>query len=340
MTETIETKIDQITDATTGEQLDTLKTEIICLSPDRIKKLSDLIEAKNTLKTETKTKLQNLLIECQKSPEFFGKVFEGTKSEMFSLEKIKAFEQSIDGCFDQNIYSKISPEQKNNIRLAMMDKLLKDPEIQKLFDMKIGVVDILSGMVKGEGPKIKEEAEGAKKSTSVVDSISQAEKIFQTIESRLLIATKPLANLLKTDHNPSVLLSNTKAIAGYNSGDITTDIPEMSKPELDQYIKTLNGDIRKIDAKIFPMEMIKEKGMNFLAEAPSFLVEFFKWLLSFDFIAKLLGYKDGTDALGLIDEELKQRKSLNILREFGKVTPLEGGQSKDGKYSGKIDILK
>jgi len=51
----------------------------------------------------------------------------------------------IDKSFD-NI--KLDSIQHENIRLGIMDKLLKDPEIQKLFDMKIGVVDILNSVAK------------------------------------------------------------------------------------------------------------------------------------------------------------------------------------------------
>jgi len=93
------------------------------------------------------------------------------------------------------------------------------------------------------------------------------------------------------------------------------------------------------------MEQIKEQGMNFLANAPSFLVDFFKWLLSFDFIAKFLGY-NGTqeEREWQLDNELKQRRSLGILQEFGQVSDVREGKientKKSGKYSGDIKTLE
>lgn len=68
------------------------------------------------------------------------------------------------------------------------------------------------------------------------------------------------------------------------------------------------------------MEQVREGGMDFLVNAPSFLVDFFKWLLSFDFIAKIFGYTGNENERNAqLDEELKQRRSLGILREFGRV---------------------
>lgn len=345
----IENKIEAVSGTITEKELASLKTELStdCLNPEKLTKLRDIIEAKSNLQEETKQKLRDLLKDCTlsiESREFntssFEQAFAGTKSEMFDSENIKKLGGLIDGSFPDAIYNGLKPKQQENIRLAMMEKLLKDSEIQKLFDMKIGILDILGNLTKGNGPKTEKAAEEAKTNPSVSASISQAEMIFTTINARLAIATKPLSNLLQKNNNPAVLLSNPKAIAEYNGGEILEGIQEMNKTDLSQYIATLNGDVRKIDAKIFPMEDIKEKGMNFLSDAPSFLVDFFKWLLKFEFIAKLLGYKDSKDALGSIDEEFRQRKSLNVLREFGKVTSLEGGQAKEGEYSGKIDILK
>ena len=83
--------------------------------------------------------------------------------------------------------------------------------------------------------------------------------------------------------------------------------------------------------------------MNFLANAPSFLRDFFKALFELPFFGKLLaqflGFDDEKDATAKLDEELRQRKSLGALREFGQVKNLEG-QVRDGKNKGEIKMLE
>lgn len=344
---TLEARMEAVTDASTDADLAALKNEINCLGAEKIVSLRAIVEAKKTISAQTKQKLNVLLEECapviEKAPESrtsFERVFDGARSEIFSSDGVKLMRDTIDASFDQKIYKNLQTIQQDNIRLAMTDRLLNDPEIQKLFDMKIGVVDILGNLAKEGGPKDVVAAEGAKASPSVTASISQAASIEKTIKDRLAVATKPLADLLLTNHNPAVLLSNPDAISKYNGGEISQDIKEMSDTDLKEYIKGLKGNVSKIDAKVFPMEMIKEKGMDFLANAPSFLVDFFKWLLSFDFIAKLLGYS-GTkeEKESQFEEERRQRKSLGLLREFGKVTSVEG-KTRDGENSGKIKMLE
>lgn len=253
----------------------------------------------------------------------------------------------IDVLFPQE---KLTPEQRENIRLAMTDRLLKDPKIQALFNMQIGVVDILGSFAKWGAPKTAEGAEKAKETPSTVAAIDQTKMIEKTFAEQLQLATKPLSELLTDKTNkkeplPTVLLSNPKAIAEYNGGEIPTNITEMNPVDLKAYIASLNGEVRKIDAKILGMEQIKEWGMNFLANAPSFLVDFFKWLLSFDFIAKIFWYS-GTkeERAATLDEELKQRRSLGILKEFGDVPDTSTGKAegakKPGESSGKIPVLR
>lgn len=87
--------------------------------------------------------------------------------------------------------------------------------------------------------------------------------IEKTFAEQLQLATKPLSELLTDKTNkkeplPTVLLSNPKAIAEYNGGEIPTNITEMNPVDLKAYIASLNGEVRKIDAKILGMEQIKE----------------------------------------------------------------------------------
>lgn len=272
--------------------------------------------------------------ESNESKPAFDRVFEGARSEVFTQENREVLGKLIDGAFDTETLKKLTPVQRENIRLAMTNRLLKDPKIQGLFDMKIGLVDMLGHMAKGE---VRE----AMDTDKAKESAGQLDRIMQVFHDQVKVAAKPLVELLNSNKPAtSILLSNPRAIAEYNGGEIAPDITQMNQSDLNQYITSLNGDVRKIDNKIFPMEEIKERGMNFVANGPDILVRFFKWLISFDIIANLLGYK-GTQAEreAMFDDERRERRSLNILREFGRVTDMEG-KEKDGEYTGKIDILK
>jgi len=144
--ETIETRIQAVTDNTTPDQLNTLKAELTasCLAPEKLQSLRAIIEAKNTLKEETKTKLRDLLTDCKPSVETaevkssLTQVFEGTKSPAFAPENIQKISLLIDEIFKD---VKLDPKQRENIRLAMTERLLHDPEILKLADVSTGLVN-------------------------------------------------------------------------------------------------------------------------------------------------------------------------------------------------------
>lgn len=350
-------------DNLTQDELASLRKEIDCLSDTSKQELKTFFEiefqkTKETARAQLDIFLKEMMVcipsTSEKSPEIikssFHQVFEGTKSERFSAENIRNMQKGIDGLFPKEIFDTLTPEQQQNIRLAMTDRLLKDPKIQALFDIKIGVVDILGIFSKRGAPTNPEDTEKAKETPSIKETIDQAKMIEKTFAEQLQLAIQPLSQLLTEKTNkketlPVELLANPKAIAEYNGGEIPTNITAMSSVDLKTYIASLNGEVRKIDAKILGMEQIKEWGMNFLANAPSFLVDFFKWLLSFDFIAKIFGYS-GTkeDREATLDEELKQRRSLGILKEFGDIPDTSEwkaeGAKKSGESSGKIPMLR
>lgn len=141
-----------------------------------------------------------------------------------------------------------------------------------------------------------------------------------------------------------MILDNPKALAAYTGGDIDAQMVPMDQSSLRQYVLSLNTEVLTIDRRILPLETIKEQGMEFLANGPGFLVDFLRWIfesLPFlgNIIAKMMGYRDIDDANKGLDDELRQRKSLGVLREFGRVTEVTGAV-RDGKHMGKIELLK
>ncbi len=143
--------------------------------------------------------------------------------------------------------------------------------------------------------------------------------------------------------NLSKFLSNPALVAGFRGGEIPTQISELSQDDLSAYLNSLNGKILEIDRKILPLEALKEKGMNFLASAPSFIQEIFKWLLSLpivgDIFAKFLGYSDGDMAIEGVGKELEERKSLNILAQLSKNGMPESSDPESKKLI-KIELIK
>ncbi len=144
--ETIEGKIQAVTDSTTPDQLNILKAELTasCLAPEKLQSLRAIVEAKKTLKVETKTKLRDLLADCQPSVETIetksslAQVFEGTRSPAFAPENIKKISLLVDEIFKD---VKLDSTQRANIHLAMTDRLLHDGEILKLTDVSTGLVN-------------------------------------------------------------------------------------------------------------------------------------------------------------------------------------------------------
>lgn len=343
-TTTLENRLQAVSDTTTEADLAALKEDIAgCIAPERLESLRSIVDAKDNIKTETKTKLQSLLVECQASPEkpteiksSFDRVFTGARSMAFSEANRKTVQASVSALLKLDEYPHITVVRRENILLAMTDRLLKDKDFQGIFNTSLWFADIAGNIVKWDYAQA---ADGASK--------TQAQDLEGRIGLCIARVTEPLSKLLaKEKDTPKMLafLSNPQIIADFNGGEMPSGTDAITKENLESYIESLNGQILKIDKKIFPLETIREQGMDALANAPSTLKDIFRWMLELPLIGKMLamflGYKDQKEASESIDEELRQRKSLSVLREFGDITPPEGWPSRGGKYAGKISILK
>lgn len=340
-------------DDVTTQELSDLRSQISCISDEDRAKMGAILERKITEKTkisiETKKSLRELLKDCsfqiekketKESSEMFNQVFDGTKSEMLSKEHTEGLKEYILTKFKKFDLSK---DQKDNLATAVIDRLLSDKAFSGIVGDVSGkvtnVVDVLSKLT-GDGKK--EEAPKSEDSTKEEVETSTT-GLMKRIGAIIDSATKPLVNLLDTKPAPSGLkgfLSNPRAIAEYDgSGEIRTNITEMSSQEKAEYVKNLNNRVLEIDGKIVPLETIREKGMDFVSTAPDWIQSILKWLLELPLIGNLLasflGYKDGAEAIGGMGEELRQRRSIVTLRKLGKTTDAEGKE-----HEGKIDILK
>lgn len=354
----IERKLQSVTDHTTETELTRLRDEIGCLSPEKIVKLRAIVEAKKGVQKETKEKLHSLLVECeantkvprearekQESKESFVQVFEGAKSDILSGEHVRALKGYILSKFRE--VPDLSVSQRDNLAIATIDRLLSDAEFAPIVEALGGnftsalnvlekksigsVMDAFSG----------DRDENAETKDEVKTSMTGMMKRITDLIDR---STLPLVELLKKKPaGLSAFLSNPRAIAEYRSGNIPADIAAMSNEEKSRYVSDLNNRVLEVDGKVVSLEAFREKGMDMVATAPEWMQNIFKWLLKLPIIGNLLagflGYKDGSDALGLMDEELRQRRSIVTLREFGK-KPGADGKETDGKYAGKISALK
>lgn len=280
--------------------------------------------------------------ESNESKSSFDRVFEGTRSEIFSRENRMSIRILIEGKLELDKYKWLTSVHRENIALAMTDRLLADPDFQGIFRISIGFADMLNEFMKGNANK-KTISENTEQTVETKSWLSNLEERITACASRV---TMPLRWLLEKGNTPEVhkLLDNPQVLAWYNGGVVEGNVMDMTPEELQRYITGLNGKILEIDRRVLPLEDLRERGMDFIASGPDFLRNILKWIfekLPFigNMLASFLQYKDSDDALRWIDDELRQRRSLSVLRQFGRVTDMEG-KEKDGEYTGKIDILK
>lgn len=268
---------------------------------------------------------------------------------MLNPEHIQALKGYILTKFEQ--FKNLNALQKDNLATATLDRLLSDKAFSGLFgDFSSGITGGVKSLETGGVGAVLNSVFSDKKVDSPEEVKTKVESsatgIMKRIQDIIDSATKPLVELLAKTPTPAGLdkfLGNPRSIAAYDgSGTIITDIAIMNDAEKAEYVKNLNKKVLEIDGKIISLEGLREKGMDFVATAPNWMQDIFKWLLSLPFIGNLLasflGYKDGTEALTGMGEELRQRKSVLALKEFRTQNP--DGSKHEGKYAGKIDILK
>lgn len=366
--ESVKTSIrEKAKDSTLTEQeLAELRNEICQLSPEAMKQLQKFIDEEyKGILVATRMKLDTLLKECtspislntsspetSESKDGFDRIFEGTKSEMLSKEKVAFIKNYILAIYTKELPD-LSPSQKDNLLVATIDRLLVNPDFTKIVDkLTGGLVSVVKDFEKeGIGGLFSSSDEEKPKPEEGVDqtkvSLTEMDKRIMDI---INTATDPLVKLLKTKPvGMDGFLSDPRSIARYDgSGKIDPNIAPMNEISKANYLKDLNNRVLKIDGKIIPLENMRERGMDMVAKGPGWLQEIFKWLLELPFIgnilASFLGYKDGAEALGSVDEELRQRKSVTVLREFSQVPDMsegkKAGDKKPGKYHGDIKILE
>lgn len=353
--EGIKTKIDQaLSEGVTLEKLNSLRSGISCLSAEAMQDIKAYIRSKTDkmedgVQENTRSQLDSLVTECapseqiEKIPESkssFDRVFDGTRSTVFSEKNKQLVRSMVETNLQLNEQKEFfTPEYRENIMIAMTDRLLNDRDFQGIFNTSVGFADVANSVMKGN---LTEATTGATEKATKKEVLGLEDRIAACI-SRV---TEPLKTLIAAKKNTpelGLLLSNPQAIASFNGGEVPTGIEKMKPEDMEVYMKSLNGKILDIDRRILPLEQIRERGMDFLASGPDFLKDIFRWLLELPFIGKMLamflGYSNQKEAISGLDEELRQRKSLNTLREFGMVTDVDG-KVREGKYMGKIDLLK
>lgn len=356
----LENKIKAVSDTTTETELSILKTElsIHCMAPEKLESLRAIVEAKNTLKEDTKVKLRDLLKDCtlpesketkesKKAP--FEQVFEGTKSEMFSADNIQLLKKYIISRFEK--FPNLTLLQRENLATATLAKLVSGDILNTFLKGATGkltnIVDILATLTGDSAPK---EPTSAEKEDKKTKSETGMNDMLAKLKEMLDTAIQPLISLLEKTPAPVGLvgfLDNPKEMAKYDgSGNIRPDIIAMTNDDRAEFTKQLHEKVLNIDGQIISLQALKEKGMDFIAIAPSWVQSILTWLLKSvfgDFLASFLGYANGKEALTGMGEELKQRKSIVDLRQFGDITSAdEQGkeQKKPGKRSKEIKMLE
>jgi len=321
----------------TAQELSELRTELGCLSPDDINALRKLFAQElSAVKTDTRDRLDSLLSECtpphsEKAPEStkssFDQVFEGTKSEMLSSANVQLLKDYILKRFEK--FSNLSTSERDNLVTATLNKLLVGDALSILLtEMTKDLTDVTSILSRLTSDSAPEKTTPTEKNAPEIEKKANdtMSGIVKKLQGMVDTATTPLVTLLEKTPAPVGLagfLDNPKEMSKYDgSGNIRHDIIAMTAEDKAEFMKQLHEKVLNIDGQIISLQTLKEKGMNFLSVAPNWVQGVLKWLLESvfgNFLALFLGYSSKKEALAGMGEELRQRKSLMVLRQFGEI---------------------
>ncbi len=349
----------------TSTELAELRKELSCFSVETIAEFRVFFAKEfQEIQAETRTNLDNLLAEYsnnipsqtpEKAPESpktpFDQVFEGTKSEILSSTNVQLLKDYILKRFEK--FPNLNPSERENLVTATLDKLLVGNVLSTLLtEMTKDLTDITSVLSKLTSDGTPDKSTPTEKDASGIkkDANDTMSGIVKKLQDMVDTATTPLVTLLEKTPAPVGLagfLSNPKEMSKYDgTGNIRPDIIAMTAEDKTEFTKQLHEKVLNIDGQIIALQDLKEKGMNFLSIAPSWVQSILKWLLESvfgNFLALFLGYSSKEEALSGMGEELKQRKSLMALRQFGEIVSTDDQgkeQKKPGKKSKEIKILE
>ena len=258
---------------------------------------------------------------------------------------------------------KLTGEQKMNIKLAIIDRIVSGAASEALFgslksklnavsekfskvDIKNLSLDSLDSLTKEFSLSGDDEAKGSADSGMEGTIKKQIEKILSETLGQIRGA-------YETNPQPigfTDLLMHPKALADYKSGeDIPTLLARSGNASLTRlaYQEGIKQKILSLEWSILSAENTKNKVMDFLTKLPDFAADklfgAFEWLFKMpiigDLIATFFGYKSGKTLIDDLKIETKERKSMLALMEYGMKKNESKTLEKWGE-NGKIKLLE
>lgn len=285
--------------------------------------------------------LEQKLLEKNGKPDL-EVVFNWTKTSVFEQARI-FIDKDIE---EQLMPYNLSTEQKNNIKIGIVDRIVKSWDISKLFlEFWWWVSSKFNSLIKWDlksviTPSGSKDSSKDKKDNdfSISDFLNlEPEKLQILIKEKLKwtvdASIKNILDLLKQEPKTvdlTIFLSNPKAISEYEWWDISW-IKNLIWNDLVDYLKTVNAWIISLDSNISALSWLdktKDMIMETISNLP-FGREIIKFLLGLTFIwallAALLWFANWEEAITELWKELDMRNSVKILKSFWK------NKDKDGK---------
>ncbi len=310
------------------------------------------VEEKRSVLNWTQEQTAELKTEVEKNS------WKSNLDTIFEWEKIPFLQEVrkyIDSYIDEKLKNvSVTPDQKNNIKVAAVDKIINNPDMKKVFAWFSDKIDITSKITSflWIWDEEKRSEEDKNKESWLIKMLNLKWEDFKrevgdTILNSIIDDNlKLIIDLVNKNPKPVWLdkfLSNPKAIAEYKEGIDISKIQTLSQEELTKYLEWLKWDITNLNEKIALISAwweIKEKILDIVFTFPlaKGIFDWILWSPIWDFIAKIFGYKTWNEMITWINFEANIRKSIKNLKSFW--AKISENWTLIPNSTSKIDILK
>lgn len=321
-------------------------------------------------------KILEALAELKKDTLLSRESGEGSLSSLFEWAKsdlMKNAPKLVDALIDPELDTwnpKLTPLQKENVKLALIDRIVSGAASQALFSGLRGKLDKIgekfSTLTKWLGSwSITDQADALGKKADDISKIFDLSsdepkgsddggmegKIRKQVEEILAWSLKMLKEVYVNEPlHRDALFGNPKALADYKPGDAIPALLDRSgNASLMRagYKETIKAKILALESSILSAESKKNTVMDFLAKTPEFIRDrvfgLLEWLSKIPFLSDILaaffGYSSGKSLIENLKLESKERRTILELREFGMRKNDKGTVEKWSEH-GKIKLIE
>jgi hypothetical protein len=305
--------------------------------------------------------LKDLKAEIKESREWsLAFLFEWAKSDL-----MKWAPKLLDSIIDPTLNEwkpALTGEQKENIKLAILDRIVSGAIPQAVFGTLKGKLDSISGKFQKIDFKnlslesidsLTKELSLSEVWAQVESGLSLMDTVQKHIEDTLVTSLADIRKVHESQPQPAgytELLGHPKALADYKAWE---DIPALLGRSGNAllirtaYREGIKAKILSLESSIIGAEEKKNKVMDFVAKLPETfsdkIIGSLDWILRipiiWDLVAAFFGYKSGKWLVEDLKTETRERKSVQALLEYGQRKNDNGALEKWGE-NGKIKLLE